>query len=224
MSLADFTQLLRDVSIMFAAWAGMYGLDAWRREFRGRREIELAEESLALFYEARDAIAAIRSPGGWVGEGMSRKAGEDESAAEKSARDQAFVLMERYARFQELFGKIHARRYRFMAAFGEKAAKPFDDLHGILNDLFLASRMLATLWTRTRTGSTPRDETHWAKVEKHESIFWDSGDDDPINPRLQAAVSNLELTCRAIIQGRGTLHGVLNIPIFRRRAPANQTR
>ena len=45
----------------FAAGVAIYGIRSWRREFRGKRQIELAEDVLALFYEARDAITAIRS-------------------------------------------------------------------------------------------------------------------------------------------------------------------
>jgi hypothetical protein len=38
----------------------VYGVDSWRREHPGKRRIELAEDTLALFYEAVDAIRHIR--------------------------------------------------------------------------------------------------------------------------------------------------------------------
>jgi hypothetical protein len=113
----------------------IFGINAWRREFRGKRQIELAEETLALFYEARDAITHIRSPGAWATEGQTRKAGAEEIEEEKRLRDIAFVAVERYQKYQELFNKLHAMRYRFMAQFGAENGKPFDDLRAQVNSI-----------------------------------------------------------------------------------------
>jgi hypothetical protein len=52
-----------------AALSFLYGVFAWKREFVGKRRIELAEDVLAKFYEAAEAIRAIRSPFGWGEEG-----------------------------------------------------------------------------------------------------------------------------------------------------------
>ena len=40
-------------SVLIAALSFMYGVSAWRREFIGKRHIELVETVLALFYEGR---------------------------------------------------------------------------------------------------------------------------------------------------------------------------
>ena len=60
------------VSIFRTCVTIILGVYAWRREFIGRRKIELAEDVLARFYEARDAIARIRSPFGTSSEGSER--------------------------------------------------------------------------------------------------------------------------------------------------------
>jgi len=51
---------LRDLSLLIGIWVAIYGIDSWRREHKGRREIELAEDVLTLFYEARDVIKYLR--------------------------------------------------------------------------------------------------------------------------------------------------------------------
>lgn len=56
------------VTAVSVAW----GISAWRREYVGKRRIELAESVLALFYEAEEAVKAIRSPFAYSGEGKSR--------------------------------------------------------------------------------------------------------------------------------------------------------
>ncbi len=53
MNIAD---VITAVSVAIAALAFVVGVNAWRREFVGKRRIELAENVLALFYEAQDAI------------------------------------------------------------------------------------------------------------------------------------------------------------------------
>ena len=69
----DWTKLIKNISIIIASWTAVYGIDQWRREYRGKRQAELAEEVLSLFYEAQDAVRHIRNPFGFGGEGASRK-------------------------------------------------------------------------------------------------------------------------------------------------------
>lgn len=47
---------------------------------------------------------------------------------------------------------------------------------------------------------------------KYEAIFWDGyGDDeDPINPKLDKCISDIETICNSIISGQGTLFSILN--------------
>jgi hypothetical protein len=52
---------------MSACWAIISGIGAWKREFVGKRQIELAEQTLAKFFELRDAIAYLRNPFGTIG-------------------------------------------------------------------------------------------------------------------------------------------------------------
>ena len=118
----DFSELFKNISLIIASGAVIYGVNAWRREFIGRRRIELAEEALVLFYEAKDALRWIRSPGGFVGEGQTRKPRENETPEEKEIFDHAYIVIERYNKQQELFNKIHAMRYRYMAKFGTQEA------------------------------------------------------------------------------------------------------
>jgi len=125
--LRDWADIAQSASVILASLFAIYGIDAWRREFIGKRRMELAEEVLALFYQARDVIRAIRSPFGYVGEGGTRKTASDERPEDKEALDQAFVLVERYNRNIEPFSRIHALRYRFMVQLGVDAAGGSED-------------------------------------------------------------------------------------------------
>jgi len=203
-------ELISNISVFIASCVVIYGINAWRREFRGKRQIELAENVLALFYEARDVIRAIRSPLGFGGEGSTRKPRGNETPEVKKARDDAYVMFERYQKRQELFSKIYSMRYRFMVQIGCEAAKPFEDLRGIVNELFGAARRLARLWT-TDISSLKSEEQHFEKQQKYELIFWESDDEhDPINPRLDKVVSDMESICRGIITANGSGFSIFN--------------
>ena len=68
-------------AVIPACWAIISGIGAWKREFIGKRQIELAEQALAKFFEIKDAIAMIRSPFSRSDEGLSRQRSEHESEA-----------------------------------------------------------------------------------------------------------------------------------------------
>jgi len=218
----DWTELLKTFSIIFASWTAIYSIDQWRREHRGKRQADLAEEVLSLFYEAKDAIGHIRNPFSFGGEGSSRKAGENESPEEKAAFDRAYIVFERYNTHVELFNKIHAIRYRFMAQFGGEAAKPFETLRRITNEIQVSARMLAQLWAKQnryfRTGQ--QEQRNFDQIQKHEAVFWEgSEEEDPIKPRLKECVEEIEKTCRDILSAKGTLYHVLNYRLSRIRRP-----
>jgi hypothetical protein len=63
---ANLTRIHRmaitDITSAITAGFAVYGLGTWRAQTAGKRKLELAEEALILFYEARDAVKAIRSP------------------------------------------------------------------------------------------------------------------------------------------------------------------
>jgi len=213
MKLAEIAQIAQSASVIFATLFAIYGFDAWRREHIGKRRIELAEDVLSLFYQASDAIDQIRSPFGFGGEGSTRKPLENEDPKHKQALDTAYVLIERYNRYSELFARLHAARYRFMAQVGVAQAKPFDDVNRIVNELIFAAHDMARLSTVPEWSlrSEQAEEKHHERYLKvHDIYYGTGGDDDPIAPRVKGAVTEMERTCRDIIESKGTLFAVIN--------------
>ena len=212
MALKDFTELAQGASIILASLAAIYGFDAWRREHVGKRRIELAEEVLALFYQARDVLESIRSSFGYSGEGETRKPGPNEKPEHKAALDQAFVLKERYNRHTELFSRIHALRYRFMVQFGAKTSTPFDDLNRVVNELLLSAQRMArhVIQAKRPSRTEAAEEKHHQELLEIDRIYYSGGDDDPIAPRIHRIVGEIEHTCRAVIESKSTLFAVFN--------------
>ena len=73
MVIMDWIEIIKQISILFGIGVAIYGIDAWRREHVGKRQLELAEDTLALFYEAADAIKHIRHPASFGQEQVSAR-------------------------------------------------------------------------------------------------------------------------------------------------------
>jgi hypothetical protein len=208
---------LRELSLLIGIWVAIYGIDSWRREHRGKREIELAEDVLTLFYEARDAIKFMRHPLSTPDEYSDIEKSPHETDQQWQARRNASVVFRRYNDRLDLFNKIHAMRYRFMAQIGISQAQSFEDLNKIVKEVLLAARMLAQLWPRDHFRTQDQYEQHQRLVDKHEAVFWEGpAEKDPINPKLDVIIETMEKTCREIITGKGTLHGFLNRTLWKR--------
>jgi hypothetical protein len=211
----NWIQISQQVSILIGIWIIIYGIDAWRREHVGKRQLELAEDTLAMFYEAADAIRHMRHPASFGHEIEDVKRGEREAEPQFQARKNAYVVFHRYNQYQELFNKIHASRYRFMAQIGKEEAESFNELRKIITEITLAARMLAKLWPRDSFHTDEQCEKHQERIDKHEAVLWEGiEEDDPINPKIDKVVDDIEKTCYSIISGKGTLHSFLNLKIW----------
>lgn len=204
-SFVQLVELVQGVSVILAALVAVYSFDAWRREFIGKRRMEPAEEVLALFYEARGVLRDIRNPASHVGEGAARQPVPNETPDQKYALDRAYVVLERTAANRETFNRILALRYRFMAQFGAEAGIPFDRIIAIVDQVAGAAhgKMLRALTAFDATESSERIG------DRIDNLLWQSLD-DPLQPRVDAIVTEMERVCGGIINSRGTLFGALN--------------
>jgi hypothetical protein len=189
-----------------AAVIGLYlayrGIDAWRREHTGKRRIELAEETLAMFYEVSDAIGAIRNPISHAGEADEIDMMPGETEEQFQARKRASIAFIRYNQYSELFGRLRSTRYRFMAMVGQQEAQPFDNIHAEARRVLAAANSLSRLWAQDIPMDEERAERFQERIDRFEAIFWDGDeDDDQLKARVEQAVQAMEQTCRSIIKG-----------------------
>jgi hypothetical protein len=188
-SLADCVTALANVGLacaaIFAARQGIRGLNAWRSEAVGKRKMELAEEVLADFYQAREIIDGARIPVSFGGEGSTRQKTDWETEDDTRTLNAYFVPAERLAKNGEFFSQLMAHRYRFLAVFGQQAAKPYDELFNIRRDILLAVRMLYMTHQQRREGDLQQNRRKW-----EETIGFALSEEDPISRRLASAVED----------------------------------
>ena len=196
-------EILQSISILLGCFVAIYGISAWRREHMGKRRIDLAEEVLALFYEAQDVVAAILSPTGYVGESDDlppREKNSNEDEFESKVLDAGYLRMGRCRSRQDLFARIHALRYRFKVQNGQNAARPFDDLRSLTWDISKPFRRLARRGFAIRNKASREDVHREAEFRK----IWDEmqAEDncDEIRERATVMVGEMEHICRKIIE------------------------
>lgn len=196
----ELATIAQAVSVVAACWAIITGVGAWKREFIGKRKIELAEETLAAYFEIKDAIAFIRSPFSSLTEGSTRERAPNETDAENQLLDRGFTVFERYEKKKEIFVKFSTLKYKFMAVFGPKTESIFTETHEVVNSIFTSANMLATYyWQRQGRVQMEADEfqKHLDEMHQHEGIFWDRyNKDDEIREKLSTIQISLEVVTK----------------------------
>ena len=192
----EIATIVQAMAVFSACWAIISGVDAWKREFVGKRQIELAEQTLAKFFEVIDAVAFIRNPFSSTEEGKTRQRGVGETANQSDLLDRGYIVVERYSKKETVFADFNTLKYRFMASFGAETQQIFTDTFKTVNSIFSSARMLATHYWQPKAigfGKPDSFQKYLDETQRHEGIFWDSGaDDDEIRAQLRVIQERLE--------------------------------
>jgi hypothetical protein len=125
--LAPLLQSLQLVVIgLGRAVVGILGVRTWRLDRLDRRRAELAEQALSLLYDAPEKFRAIRSIGGFSGEGSTRPKREDETKTQSQNLDADYIPIERIRREATYFDSgprfaVPPQRNGLQSAIGTRA-------------------------------------------------------------------------------------------------------
>lgn len=190
--------IVQAIAVTAAGIAAVWGLTTWRHEMTARRRAELAEQTLAMFYEARDVIAWARTPTNLGGEGASRERKLSEADDEALLKNAIYVPIERINRRAEFWGRFEASRYAFMAVFGAEAANPYATVIHAKNRVMLSASMLVQTFDRHEP---TRENLQSLQNEWNSNIGWRLTDSDEIRRQINNAVSAIEGICKPAITG-----------------------
>lgn len=126
---------------------------------------------------------------------------------QEEINDVAYVFSKRYDEHSELFGRIRALRYRFMAQFGRNASVPFDELTSILGQLQsdLSSWVMASLRLHSPDMDPQEVEAQKKSIDEYAEAVWSVRDDDRISLLVEKAVKNVEQICRPHIDRKSKI-------------------
>ncbi|MBV6642389.1 MAG: hypothetical protein KI791_16845 [Cyclobacteriaceae bacterium] len=191
---------LRTIAIGSAAIVGILGINSWRRETRWKRKYQLAEEVLALAYEAKEQIAWIRNGFSYGSEGTTRQKRDKESEEESQIRDSVYVTVERAESVKETFNKLQSLKFRFVAVFDQPDSRLIDEFLKVRNKLIFSSYRLADARVRNRRKSilSEQEQKH---IDRLEAIIWsDLEEPDEISKQIDNALEELENICKSVIR------------------------
>lgn len=195
--------VVRTLATLAGVGVAIWGVNKWRREQVGKRQCELAEDTLAIVYEAQSVFDHVRSPMSFEGEGSSRRAEAAESPQIKAQRDQNFIPLERLQRHESFFERVVALQPRVRAVLGRKASEPLAEILKMRSDIVVAARMLSHFSEQLRDELDPEvRRSSRPQREQHESTKWKLSDDDDIDRRIRNATARLEQLLEPVLRSR----------------------
>lgn len=161
-------------------------IDSVRAEITREQQIELAEDVLGLFYEAGEAIAAIRS-------GL-------DSDAKESLTGLVETVKKRLEQRAEIFDAMESMKARFITRFGPEQAEPFEQIRQVLTDIRDAvARLKEFETTHGQAYDEEESERLISKMKKYEAILRSGYEDvDEMSEIVDNAISQMEETCNKL--------------------------
>ena len=150
-------------------------------------------------YEARDIMRYVRAPLRFAREAEEREKQSGESEAAARARDSYFVPLSRYKKRSEAINTLMSRRYRFSAAFGPEADKPFRDLSAAIEQVLSASSILMDMANVSESHLPPEDTETLTRLR---GVIWQHKPHDEIESALTTAITDMEQICRPLLMAR----------------------
>ena len=99
-----------------------------------------------------------------------------------------------------------------------ESAKPFNDIHDVVHEIFNASSILADEYWQpyVRTGmSEDEKKRHLEERKKYERIYWRHSKDDPLSSRIESAIDTIENLAQSITQEKQSLYSLLTTKIWK---------
>jgi hypothetical protein len=182
--------VLTGVAAITAAVVAVLGLQAWKKQLKGKVEYELARRVLREVFNVRDAIRYVRNPfqmGGEIDRAV-KEAGIDldPRSPEFRAKSEAAVYQGRWKQLYKAMSKLELELLEAEVSWGDE----------ILNRVKRLRQCIATLnakiWLHTyNLEHPPRTENESTRREQEEItriIYWES--EDPTKDSFANEVKN----------------------------------
>ncbi len=187
-------EIISTFAIVAASITAIYGINAWKREYRFKRNSELLEEALVLFYQAEHAIAYLRNSFIFSNDLQDFEfPSELEGEYSKEKYKYTHTIRNRFGEKQDVFSKLYSIELRFRARFGTEPTKAFNDMRGKVKELLFAA-------DRYSMKGLSKDEI--IEVQK---IIWGgfykkSKEGDVFGNEVSKIVGGFDKMCRKIIE------------------------
>ncbi|HEX4080715.1 MAG TPA: hypothetical protein VHX61_17780 [Rhizomicrobium sp.] len=189
--------IVEAVFVTAAAIVTLVTVNAWRRQNIGKRKVELAEDVLMGFYEARDVFAFVRRRLGAPDDGPTQEFDLAPAEVFEARRSQYYGQHDYLRRRAELFGSLEGLRYVFQVYFGDGANGAFEAIADIRSTLDAAGRELFV------QPEPVVGEAEKVRERLLDDLGWGhSARPDDMDRAIMAAVATIEDLCKPVLEGR----------------------
>lgn len=181
-------------------YVALNGLNAWKRELTGKRDIDICQKVIEQFYEAESNISQLRWPLSYPeSESSKRPRAETESDQEKRLRDTQYVPLARFEQQREFWADFFSNKYRMRALFGDAPVHAYEDVDKCLREFRGAA---LTKYQNIRGDKVDIENGLLIKLD---AAIWEMSNDDAISKRMKSAIETMESICIPIVRAaRGT--------------------
>lgn len=179
---------------LVAVIIALLALNTWKREYKFKRDSELLEEALILFYQAEHAIVYLRD--GFI---FSDELQDFEFPPEleddysKEKYKYTHTIRKRFDEKQHIFDKLYAIEFRFRARFGYESIAEFSSMKKSVKELLLAANQYS-IKGLSKEEITKTQEIIWKDYHKS------SKEGDVFGNSVNNIVKDFDELCRKKLQ------------------------
>lgn len=191
--------ILLPVTTLCVAILGFY---VWHRQLVGKRRFEVADAAMAAFYRAEAAIAHAREPATALGEGATRKRGDNELAAYKGLLDRLYVPVERLRHYRGAFDELERAAVSVEVHFGSELADAVREPLRAYEKIAIATTCrMGRIGLSIQVEVCPTLVRQWeAAVHSGDSCSVGAADGDQVSAEMIAAKRILEAALRPYLE------------------------
>jgi hypothetical protein len=181
-----------------AAVVAILGLQAWKKQLRGKTEYELAQRLLKSVYKVRNAFAIVRNPmqsNAEIAQAMRDAKIEGDPLRDQTVkvRSEEAVYQKRWQNVQEAFLELESHMLEAEALWGEDVKKYLQSLNQCAAKLFLNIQRYLQNEQRPPRAGAPYDREAEREIE---TIIYswpaDSSDENPFTNEINDVVRQVE--------------------------------
>lgn len=176
------SDVFTSIAAITATVVAIVGLNAWKKQMKGKEEYELARRYLRLIYRVRDAIKVVRNPFIPVEEMISslkEKGMNEDDYSDHKKMNQA-VYSTRWNKVQEALSDLRVEQLEAEVLWGKESVVVYDTLDQCIK------KLMANIQLFLRGGFK----------ETMDLIIYDTGEDNQFSKDIDTAVKIVEDSLR----------------------------
>ena len=181
------TKIISALAAIVGATMAVIGVNAWKRQMKGKTNYELARRYLKAVYKVRDSIKEVRNPFISIGEITSslKDSGLSEDEYKDHQKSNRAVYSARWKRVVEAASELDVELLEAEVIWGKGAVDITSDFTACRRKLFVNLQMFLDGYKKQSLGN--------------DEIIYDTGDENKFNTELIESVEKIEIYLKPFI-------------------------